>query len=443
MKKISNLKKIILILLILIITTQIVFLFIVFKNNKEDEKNIEIANKTISSLFQDEENKLPKMDIDNLLINDAYLDINKIKNKSEKEKLINKIENIKTFINIKNELYECFDDDVLLSTIDETKIFQINSNIEKLSLAQQDLLKEKVSSALSQLEVISNAKNKMKALFTDEMLTTIRENVTREEKNEALELMQQLPQTDILTDNQKYFDEVEKYISDKEEIERKRQAELARQRELARQQELARQAAIAKAKEEAIKKEQEEKRIQEAYVEISGISMINQKDNKVFNGCEAAALLMALKYKGYAASYDLPTFALEMPKHDTDPHQGFIYSIFDLAPTDVTHWIAPNALADFGSKFSPTTNVSGINGEQIKQYIDKNTPVIVYATYGFREPTKWIGEVPLNLHVMLVIGYNKITGAYVINDPWANKIIVKKENFEKIYNLMHYAVIVN
>lgn len=151
---------------------------------------------------------------------------------------------------------------------------------------------------------------------------------------------------------------------------------------------------------------------------------------------------MALQYKGYASDHNLTMMAEEMPKHESNPHQGFIHSIFEMAPNDVTHWIATDALASFGSKFSKVTNASGISGDEIKQYIDNNTPVIIYATYVFMDVTKWIGEVPLNLHVMLVVGYNKITGAYIINDPWAGKIIVKKENFEKIYNIKKYTVIV-
>ena len=151
---------------------------------------------------------------------------------------------------------------------------------------------------------------------------------------------------------------------------------------------------------------------------------------------------MALQHKGYASDYNLVRMAEEMPKHENDPHKGFIYSIFDMTPNDVTHWIAPDALANFGSKFAKTTNVSGISANEITQYIDNDIPVIIYSTYGFMNATKWIGEVPLNLHVMLVVGYNRITGAYVINDPWAGKIIVKKENFEKIYNIKKYAVVV-
>ncbi|MEG2848361.1 MAG: C39 family peptidase [Bacilli bacterium] len=438
MKKSGCLKLIILGILCTIIITEILFLCFTIKKYEEENKNINSTNKLISELFQDNEELIPKMDIDNNSIEVIKKNIKKIRDENSKSKMIKKLNQVITFMEIKNELWNFFNDDVLILSVDNLKIENLKNKINELPIEEQNLLNDKLLLATNQLNNINTSKQLLRNLFQDDNLTIIKDDVTREEKNKALDEMKKLPQKKILSNYQQYFDQVEKKIADKEAEEEKK-----RQEELARQQKLSRQIAIAKAKEESIKKEQEEKIIQEAYVEISGISMINQKDNKVFNGCEVAALLMALKYKGYATSYNLLSFAEEMPKHDSDPHQGFVYSIFDLAPTDVTHWIAPDALAAYGSKFTTTTNVSGITGDQIKQYIDKNTPVIVYATYGFREPTKWIGEVPLNLHVMLVTGYNKITGAYVINDPWANKIIVKRESFERIYNLMHFAVIVN
>jgi uncharacterized protein YvpB len=417
-------------------------IFVNFKNQEIEKKNIELSTTLIASLYQDESKNMPKMDINSNTLNEIYASVNKVKDEGKKIELKNKVDQVSTFISIKNDLYNCFDNDILKTDTTISKLDDIRSRISTLPKEQQTLLNDKLIIATTQLNDLNNAKQQLRNLYQDDVLTTINDSVTRDQYNDALNKMKALPQTSLLTDNQKYFDAVDKYIVDREAREEaERQAAIAAEN-ARRQAEAARQAAIAQAQAEAIKKEQEEKAIQDAYVELN-ISVINQKDNGVYNGCEAAALLMALKYRGYASDYNLKRFADEMPKSESDPHQGFIHSIYDLEPTSYVHWIAPDALATYGNKFASTTDVTGLTGDGIKSYIDKGIPVVVYATYGFRDPIGWDGPVPLNLHVMLVIGYNKITGAYVINDPWANKIIVKKDNFERAYNLLHYAVVVN
>ena len=99
-------------------------------------------------------------------------------------------------------------------------------------------------------------------------------------------------------------------------------------------------------------------------------------------------------------------------------NQGFIHSIFDLEPRNVTHWIAPDALARFGSQYATTTNISGSSPEQLKEYINQRKPVVVYTTSNFNYPSTWDGEVPLNLHVVLLTGYNRITGSYIRSMEW-------------------------
>ncbi|NCC54700.1 MAG: hypothetical protein EOM11_04350, partial [Erysipelotrichia bacterium] len=137
----------------------------------------------------------------------------------------------------------------------------------------------------------------------------------------------------------------------------------------------------------------------------------------------------------------LAQIATDMPKHESDPHQGFIHSIFGYAPREVPHWIAPDALATFGTNYyEGVRNISGTDAEGLYQYLDQGTPVIVYATYAFMNPTGWTGEVPNNLHVMLLTGYNKKTGNYIIHDPWAGKITAEKGKFQHVYNLMKFAV---
>lgn len=405
-----------------------------------EQSRINVATTSINKLYKDTEMRIPKVGINRKQIEKVRDITDKIYLQKNKKKLLENIDKLYDFQEAKDLLFSCFSGDNILPNIEEETINQLNFKMTRLNNKQKQPLLEKYNTLKKQYSDIIEAKSELNNLFVDSNFKNVKENISREEKNQVYKKLQDLPQKEILIQNQQYLDAAEKYILDREEKERL--AEIKRKQEAARQAELARQYAIRKAQEEAIKKAEEEKRIQEAYVEINNVPYINQRINQVYNGCEAASLLMALQHKGYASDYNLVRMAEEMPKHENDPHKGFIYSIFDMTPNDVTHWIAPDALANFGSEFAKTTNVSGISANEITQYIDNDIPVIIYATYGFMNATKWIGEVPLNLHVMLVVGYNRITGAYVINDPWAGKIIVKKENFEKIYNIKKYAVVV-
>ena len=50
-----------------------------------------------------------------------------------------------------------------------------------------------------------------------------------------------------------------------------------------------------------------------------------------------------------------------------------------------------------------------------------------------------------NMHVMTLIGYDEGTGAYLVNDPNSytkNQYWVKKDEFEKAYDALKYAIVV-
>ena len=150
---------------------------------------------------------------------------------------------------------------------------------------------------------------------------------------------------------------------------------------------------------------------------------------------------MGLKYKGYLQNMDIVTYATKMPKTD-NPHTGFYRSIFDTEPTNLPHWIAPGPLAQYGRDTSGNNNISDITGstlDQLDKELENNNPVIIYATAMFAYPKNWIEEVPNNLHVMLLTGYNKITGDQIITDPWTytsgrNKWQLSKSKLETVYN---------
>ena len=159
------------------------------------------------------------------------------------------------------------------------------------------------------------------------------------------------------------------------------------------------------------------------------------------NGCEAASLLMALKYKEYLSNMSLYQFASDMPKSD-NPYNGFYLDIFGTEPTNVSHWIAPEALKNFGISSSGNANIvigTGLSLYQLDRELDNNNPVIIYMTAKFVEPKNWSNNAHSNLHVQLLTGYNKITGDQIIVDPWKYKTLssywsLNKNKAEHIYN---------
>jgi len=374
------------------------------------EKETENSIAFVQSLYSDSSLETPKENITIKDINKAQSGILKIKNDNVRSYYSSLIQDLYKFDAIKTKLYECFDGENILSSISSKKISEMQTLMATLSAKEKGILSVKYNLLLKEYTDLSDVRSSIRNLFTDDSLTNVRENVTLQEFELVKEKASVLPQTDELEKNKQYLDTVENYINSREL--QKKQAEAYN---------------LA---------------VQQANFEISSIPYISQTANKVYNGCEAASLLMALKYKGIALNYDLATFASIMPKHETDPHQGFVNSIFDVAPLNVVHWIAPDALAAFGSKFANTKNVSGIDTNEIKKYVDSGLPVVVYGTYNFDSIKSWSGEVPSNLHVVLVIGYNKITGDYIINDPWSGKKTIAKDKFESVYNAFKYAVVV-
>lgn len=199
---------------------------------------------------------------------------------------------------------------------------------------------------------------------------------------------------------------------------------------------------------EKARKAEEEKIKRDAEIEAAWVMLetpyISQNQLEVFNGCEAASLLMGLQYKGYLKDITFYSFVDNMPKSKNNPHEGFVRDIYDREPRDVPHWIAPDALAKYGKSSSGNDGVTDITGysiEQLKKEIDNKNPVVIYITGGeLDDPRDWIEDIPLNLHVVLLIGYNPITRQIVLNDPWTRssdgKMYYNEERLTEIYNLV-------
>ncbi len=174
---------------------------------------------------------------------------------------------------------------------------------------------------------------------------------------------------------------------------------------------------------------------------ILSIPYISQNENRVYNGCEVACLLMSLQYKGYSLDKKLSDFAKSIPKSD-NPEEGFYLSIYNQDPTDEAHWIAPEALKNFGNSQSESNNVINTTSwdlSQLDEEVLKGNPVIIYLTSSLENPRNFKNGAPQNLHVLILAGYNPVTREQLIIDPWNYYIassywIVSYDKVEKIYD---------
>ncbi len=191
---------------------------------------------------------------------------------------------------------------------------------------------------------------------------------------------------------------------------------------------------------EQINKYLTKKEIKQAWTKLN-IKYISQNENGVLNGCEAACLLMALQYKGYLKNTTLRQFAKAMPKSN-DPEKGFYLDIYTKIPPDISHWIAPKPLRDFGAAASGNEKIvdaTGYSLDELDNEVKNGNPVIIYLTAEFTKPEDWKNGVPKNLHVQLLAGYNEITKEHLIIDSWKYKNkssywYKSKKEIEKLYN---------
>lgn len=395
---------------------------------KEREEYKEKVTGEIYLLFSDEEHTIPKDDLNLEEINKLEKKVKKVYSKKERKKLQTICNNLKSFVNVKEEINTLFQEGTMISSTSEDTLNQLQGKIDSLVESYRGSVQAKLDEAKNQFNNIKSLREQIRSYFTDDSYSTVANTVYRSHYDDALNKLNALPQKDIVDELAPHLEKVLLHVE-------------AVEAEAARIEEERRQAALAAALAESQRIAKENAEIAAANYEIGGIPYISQVTNQVFNGCEAASLLMGLQYRGIATGTSLAQIATDMPKHDSDPHQGFIHSIFGYAPTNVPHWIAPDALTAFGQKYyGGVTNISGTGADGLYEYLDNGSPVIVYGTYAFRNPTGWTGEVPNNLHVMLLTGYNKKTGNLIIHDPWAGKINVSKDNFANIYNMMKFAV---
>lgn len=112
-----------------------------------------------------------------------------------------------------------------------------------------------------------------------------------------------------------------------------------------------------------------------------------------------------------------------MPKSD-NPQTGFYMDIYGYEPRDEAHWIDTVPLTAYGNQGAMSNAAVDLRGssiETIKAEVLNNNPVVIYLTYNFDDLKEIMNGVPVNLHVVLLSGYNRVTDEYQVIDLWTRR----------------------
>lgn len=340
-----------------------------------------------------------------------------------KDEISRKLANLRKFVSLRDKLNGYFVEGVLKveTTIEDVQAAQ--KEVDELPESYTKVLRGKLVQMQAQLEAIANLKTAVQGLFTDEKMTVVKPKLTRAQYEAVVEQVEKLPQRELAESYDKTLAQVDKVL-----VQREKEAAEARQRALE-----------AKRRAEELRRQQQKEEV--AAWKVLNVPYHSQNWQQIYNGCEAASMLMALQYKGYLRDVDLHKYAEMMPKSE-DYNTGFVGSIYDLQPKTYVHWIAPAPLAKFGRESSGNANVVDISGASLAD-LDKEVvagnPVIIYVTFLFNPLKEWLNGAPKNLHVVLLTGYNEKTGAQRLTDPWTQAdggrtFDVPRAELEKIYN---------
>ncbi|MEG0093528.1 MAG: C39 family peptidase [Erysipelotrichaceae bacterium] len=403
------------------------------QNRKHQEELALKAEKSVEVLFQDKKQTTPKLDLTVKKVERANKKVAQVHNDKIAKTLRKKLSLLSQYIKYRDKINAYFVEGVCPVDINQSQIAKDEVSLRKLPAQYVKLLEPQLNNAKLQIQAMNDAVASMKALYKDEAMNDLNDNINRDMYHAAYDKLDALPQKSLIEKYRPFLEKADQFLLEQEEI--------ARQRiEAQRQAALAQALAEAKAaKEQAERDAQQNALIQASNVKLQGMPYYNQNTAGLPNGCECASLLMALHYKGYAKDLNLNQFADACPRSD-NPHLGFVHSMNSYYPWNVVHWIAPDALSTFGSNYGTVVNISGCSTSALKAEIDQGNPVVLYATYGFRDANGWDGEVPLNLHVMLLVGYNPISNSYIISDPILGELIVSSQRFEAIFAYNRFAV---
>lgn len=388
-----------------------------YHNFQSEQEEIFNQTKTdFAKLYQDKEAEIPTEDVEQEAIDKLVRELGCIKYKeylNDKEDMLAKLEVLRSFLPVRDAVLEVFDDEVMKSDTTSEKIAELKEKVSKLVDGQKMALAKRIEMLETQRAAIDELQAAVTSLYTDAGRKTLRTNITQAQYDVVAAMWGALPQEDVKDAEQSYLEKAKVELDRRAAEEARKAAEERRKRE----------AAIA------------------AAWKTLNVPYISQNGQAIFNGCEAAALLMGLQYKGYLGGMTLRQYVEMMPKSEDDPNQGFVGSVYDLEPKTLVHWIAPAPLAKFGRETSGANvqDVTGSSLDQLKNEILSGNPVVIYLTFQYNPPKEWLNGAPKNLHVMLLTGYNSLTDEFQTTDPWTgaggkSKYTLPRVQVESLFN---------
>lgn len=409
-------------------------IYTVQKNNfeayrAEQTTILEDARTKMAELFEDEQQEIPVRAVTEEQVSEVESRLDEVTfedYQAERDEYKAKLDTLCGFIKVREELDGKFEEGVLKSATTAEEIEEMAQKLQDLQEGYRGVLQDRFEEMRAQYAKIGELAAAVAGLFADENMTEVRGDIVRENYNTVMEQYNVLPQADVKEKWREKLEAVDKELGIREEEARRRAEEAWRKLQEARR----------------IAAEEQRRREEEiaAAWHVLNVPYHSQNLQAIYNGCETASLLMGLQFKGYLPGMDLRTYAEMIPK-STDPFQGFTYSIWDLEPKHAAHWIAPAPLAQFGrdSSGADVADITGASLDQLDAEVAAGNPVIIYLTFNYVAPKEWAEGAPRNLHVMLLTGYNSITGAQIMTDPWtqangATTWTLSKATVESIYN---------
>ena len=329
-------------------------------------------------------------------LNNMKKKIKRVSNIDNRTLLIEDLNNYEEYIKYKNKIDNYYKENIIDPNISNETILELKEEYNKLPKKYKKDLKNILNDIIKQKDNIESFITQYNNLYENDYP---KENITKDTINNLRNKLNSIPQKDFNKEYTEKLNNLEKIIN---------------------------------------------KRIEDSWIKLN-VPYISQNKNNILNGCEAACMLMALQYKGYLKDMTLAEYVKLMPlSPDTDAEKGFTHDMYGLDPLSVPHWIAPEPLKKFGIDTSGNQNI--INGtgktiDELDRELDNGNPVIIYLIAKFNPPKEVVEGVPRNLHVMLLTGYNKMTGEHYIIDPWTHddgrtSWTVSKELLTEKYELL-------
>ncbi len=393
---------------------------------KAQEQVLAETERMVGELYEDEENEVPTKDVTNTQIEVAaghMVDLEAKRYQEARVEIERRLEVLREFVRLKGEINGYLADGVLKTEVEAEAIKTTAAGLNELPESYRKVLQGDFDKVQAQYQALVDVKTAVEGLFTDEKMTVIKPRLTRAEYKTVVEKVGKLSQKAVAKGYEETLARVDKVL-----VQREKEAAEARQRALE-----------ARRRAEELRRQQKQEEM--AAWRVLNVPYHSQNLQQIYNGCEAASMLMALQYKGYLKGVDLHKYAEMMPKSD-DYNTGFVGSIYDLQPKTYVHWIAPAPLAKFGRESSGNANVVDVSGASLAD-LDKEVvagnPVIIYVTFLFNPLKEWLNGAPKNLHVVLLTGYNEKTGTHRLTDPWTQSdggrtYDIPRAELEKIYN---------